>query len=52
VRNGVTSKPARLVATILALREAGVPTDSIGHHHKVHHTKVGRIVSAADAVLA
>lgn len=52
VREGVTSKPARLVATILALREAGVPATSIGRHHKVHHTTVGRIVSAADALIA
>jgi hypothetical protein len=52
VREGVTTKPARLVATILALREAGVPTNSIGRHHNVHHTTVGRIVSAAETLTA
>jgi hypothetical protein len=50
VREGITSKPPRLVATILALREAGVPTNSIGRHHRVHDTTVGRIVSAAEAL--
>jgi hypothetical protein len=50
VRDGVTSKHPRLVATILAHREAGVPPSSIGRHHRVHHTTVGRILSAAEAL--
>jgi hypothetical protein len=40
VRDGVTSKDSRLVATILAQRQAGVPPSAIGRHHKVHHTTV------------
>jgi hypothetical protein len=42
VRDGVTSKHPRLVATILAQREAGVPPSTIGRTHEVHHTTVGR----------
>ncbi|HEX3548219.1 MAG TPA: hypothetical protein VHU62_16860 [Mycobacterium sp.] len=52
VRDGVTSKHPRLVATILAQREAGVPPSTIGRHHKVHHTTVVRILTAADALTA
>ena len=52
VREGVTSKPPRLVATILALREAGVSPYNIGRDHNVHHTTVGRIISAAEALTA
>jgi hypothetical protein len=52
VRGGVTSKHPRLVATILARREAGVPPSTIGRHHNVHHTTVGRIVSAAETLTA
>jgi hypothetical protein len=52
VRGGVTSKHPRLVATILAQREAGVPPGTIGRHHRVHHTTVGRILSAAEALSA
>jgi hypothetical protein len=52
VRDGVTSKHPGLVATILAQREAGVPPSTIGRHHKVHHTTVGRILTAADALTA
>jgi uncharacterized protein DUF2637 len=52
VLEGVTSKPARLVATILALREAGASPSTIGRHHDVHPTSVGTIVSAAEAVTA
>jgi hypothetical protein len=48
VREGVTSKPPHLVATILAHRAAGVPPSTIGRTYKVHHTTVGRIVSAAE----
>jgi hypothetical protein len=51
VRDGVTSKHPRLVATILAQREAGVPPSTIGRTHKVHHTTVGRILTAAAAAL-
>jgi hypothetical protein len=47
VREGVTSKHPQLVATILAQREAGVPPSTIGRTYKVHHTTVGRILSAA-----
>lgn len=47
VREGVTTKDARLVAIILAQREAGVPPSTIGRHHRVHHTTIGRILSAA-----
>jgi len=52
VRDGVTSKHPRLVATILAQREAGVPPSTIGRTHKVHHTTVGRILTAAAALTA
>jgi hypothetical protein len=52
VREGVTSKHPRLVAAILAQREAGVPPSAIGRHHQVHHTTVGRILSAAQALTA
>lgn len=52
VRDGVTSKHPRLVATILAQREAGVPPSTIGRTHEVHHTTVGRILTAATALTA
>jgi hypothetical protein len=52
VRDGVTSKDPRLVATILAQRPAGVPPSAIGRHHKVHHTTVRRILSAAQTLTA
>jgi hypothetical protein len=52
VREGVTSKHPRLVAAILAQREAGVAPSAIGRHHRVHHTTVGRILSAAQALTA
>jgi hypothetical protein len=52
VRGGVTSKHPRLVATILAQREAGVPPSTIGRRHKVHHSTVGRILTAAEALTA
>jgi hypothetical protein len=52
VRDGVTSKHPRLVATILAQREAGLPPGTISRHHKVHHTTVGRILSAAETLTA
>jgi hypothetical protein len=52
VRDGVTSKHPRLVATILAQREAGVPPSTIGRTHKVHHSTVGRILTAAAALTA
>jgi Protein of unknown function (DUF2637) len=52
VREGVTSKHPRLVAAILAQREAGVPPSVIGRHHQVHHTTVGRILSAAKTLTA
>jgi hypothetical protein len=52
VRDGVTSKHPRLVATILAQREAGVPPSTIGRTHDVHHTTVGRILTAAAAPTA
>ena len=52
VREGVTSKHPRLVAAILAQREAGVAPSAIGRHHQVHHTTVGRILSAAQTLTA
>jgi hypothetical protein len=52
VREVVTSKPPHLVATILAHGEAGVPPSTIGRTYKVHHTTVGRILSAAEALSA
>jgi hypothetical protein len=52
VREGVTSKHPRLVATILAQREAGVPPSTIGRTHKVHHSTVSRILTAAAALSA
>lgn len=50
IREGVTSKDADLVATILAERDAGVPPSTIGRTHGVHHTTVNRILSAATTV--
>jgi Protein of unknown function (DUF2637) len=50
VHEGVTSKHPRLVATILASREAGVPPSTIGRHNRVHHTTVGRILFAAETL--
>jgi len=50
VREGVTSKHPKLVATILAQREAGVSPSAIGRHHRVHHSTVGRILSAAQVL--
>ena len=50
VREGVTSKHPKLVATILAQREAGSSPSAIGRHHRVHHSTVGRILSAAQAL--
>jgi hypothetical protein len=52
VQQGITTKDTALVATILAQREAGVPPSTIGRAHKVHHTTVGRILSAADEITA
>ena len=52
VREGVTSKDPRLVAAILAQREAGVLPSVIGRHHRVHHTTVRRILSAAQTLPA
>ncbi|MDA2893362.1 DUF2637 domain-containing protein [Mycolicibacterium sp. BiH015] len=50
VREGVTSKAVAVVASILAQREAGMPPSTIGRTHRVHHTTVGRILSAADSL--
>lgn len=52
VQEGITSKRPALVATILAQREAGVPPSTIGRNFKVHHTTVGRILSAVERRLA
>ena len=52
VREGVTSKHPELVATILAEREAGTPPSTIGRTYKVHHTTVGRILTAAQELTA
>jgi hypothetical protein len=52
VQEGVTSKDPALVATILAQREAGMPPSTIGRTFKVHHTTVGRILSAVDELTA
>ena len=52
VREGVTSKHPELVATILAEREAGTPPSTIGRNYKVHHTTVGRILTAAQELTA
>ena len=52
VLEDVTSKPVRLVATILALREAGASAYDIGRRHNVHHATVGKIVAAAEALTA
>jgi hypothetical protein len=46
VQQGVTSKDPTLVATILAQHEAGMPPSTIGRTFNVHHTTVGRILSA------
>jgi hypothetical protein len=48
VQGGITSKDATLVATILAQREAGMPPSTIGRTFNVHHTTVGRILSAVE----
>lgn len=50
VRQGVTSKEPVLVARILAHHEAGMPPSTIGRTFNVHHTTVGRILSAADGI--
>jgi Protein of unknown function (DUF2637) len=50
VQDGVTSKDPVLVATILAQREAGMPPSTIGRTFKVHHTTVGRILSAVEGI--
>ena len=50
VQEGVTSKDPALVATILAQREAGMPPSTIGRTFKVHHTTVGRILSAVEGI--
>jgi hypothetical protein len=52
VQQAITTNDIALVATILAQREAGVPPSTIGRAHKVHHTTVGRILSAADELMA
>ena len=52
VRERITSKNPDLVARILAQREAGVPPSTIGRTYKVHHTTVGRILSAAEELTA
>jgi hypothetical protein len=52
VREGVTSKDPHLVAAILAQREAGVLPSVIGRRHRVHHTTVRRILSAAQTLTA
>jgi Protein of unknown function (DUF2637) len=51
VQEGVTSKDPALVATILAQREAGMPPSTIGRTFKVHHTTVGRILSAVEELV-
>lgn len=48
VQQGVTSKDPTLVATILAQHEAGMPPSTIGRTFNVHHTTVGRILSAIE----
>lgn len=50
VRQGVTSKDPALVATILAQHEAGMPPSTIGRTFNVHHTTVGRILSAVEGI--
>lgn len=50
VRQGVTSKDPGLVATILAQHEAGMPPSTIGRTFNVHHTTVGRILSAVEGI--
>jgi hypothetical protein len=48
VRDRVTSKDPELVASILAQRAAGTPPATIGRLLAVHHTTVGRILTAAE----
>jgi len=48
VRDGLTTKEPRLVATILAEREAGARPGTIERQHKVHHSVVKRVWAAAD----
>ena len=50
VREGVTSKDPAVVAAILAEHAAGTPPSTIGRRQNVHHTTVGRILSAAQGV--
>jgi hypothetical protein len=50
VRDGVTSKDPDLVATILAQRAAGTPPGTIGRLLEVHHSTVGRILTAAESL--
>jgi hypothetical protein len=47
VRQGVTGKETQLVAAILAEAAAGTAPSTIGRRYKVHHSTVGRILSAA-----
>jgi hypothetical protein len=48
IRDGVTTKEARLVATILAERETGARPGTIERQHKVHHSVVRKVWAAAD----
>jgi hypothetical protein len=47
-QEGITSKDPAVVATILAQREAGMPPSTIGRTFRIHHTTVGRILSAVE----
>jgi hypothetical protein len=48
IRDGVTTKEAQLVATILAEREAGARPGTIERQHRVHHSVVRKVWAAAD----
>ncbi|BBZ15079.1 DUF2637 domain-containing protein [Mycobacterium branderi] len=47
VRSGVTSKDPAIVAAVLAAHAAGTPPSTIGRRLEVHHSTVGRILTAA-----
>jgi hypothetical protein len=43
-----TKIPRKVVAKVLALREAGTPPSTIGRLLKVHHSAVGNILDGAE----
>jgi hypothetical protein len=50
IRNGTTSKDPQIVAAILAEHAIGIPPSTISRRRNVHHSTVGRILQAAQAL--